>query len=275
MGERELAHGILLTVAYDGRPFAGFARQPAARTIAGELDGAVRAIDPRASLVRGSSRTDSGVHALAQRVAFDATLDIPPRGWASALSAELPAEIAIVRAARVAPGFDPRHHSLEKTYRYVVLESAVRDPFLEGRAWRIADRLNHAAMAEEARALVGQHDFTAFRSSTDTRTETVRQILRAEVRSALSDARCLAIEVEGDRFMHRMVRIIAGMLVDVGRGRLEPGAAERALRSGDRRDLGITAPPDGLYLLSTQLADEGHDGWPDDGRHVDGPPFVA
>jgi tRNA pseudouridine38-40 synthase len=269
------AHGVLCTIAYDGRPFAGFARQPNARTIAGELDGAVRAIDPNASLVRGSSRTDAGVHALAQRVAFDAALDIPPRGWVSAIAAELPREIAIVRAARVDAGFEPRHHARTKTYRYVVFESAVRDPFLEGRAWRLPDRLNHEAMQEEARALVGRHDFAAFRSTADTREDSVRHLFRIEVRSDSRDPRATLIEVEGDRFMHRMVRIIAGMLVDVGRGRLEPGAAERALASRDRRDLGITAPPDGLYLIASALDDEGHDGWPETPRLVDGPPFVA
>jgi tRNA pseudouridine38-40 synthase len=273
--ERTRDHGVLLTVAYDGRPFAGFARQPTARTIAGELDGAVRAIDPHASLVRGSSRTDAGVHALAQCVAFDSALEIPPRGWVSTLSKELPIEIAIMHAARVEPGFEPRHHTTCKTYRYVVLESAVRDPFLEGRAWRVSDRLNQVAMADEAAALVGRHDFAAFRSTSDTRPDTVRHVLRAEVAAAGSDARCTSIDVEGDRFMHRMVRIIAGMLVDVGRGRLEPGAATRALQSLDRRDLGMTAPPDGLYLVSTELDDRGRDGWPIDARRVDGPPFVA
>lgn len=269
------AYGVLCTVAYDGRPFAGFARQPSARTIAGELDGAVRAIDPNASLVRGSSRTDAGVHALAQRVAFDTAFDIPPRGWVSAIAAELPREIAIVHAARVDAGFEPRHHARKKTYRYVVLESVVRDPFLEGRAWRLPDRLNHETMQKEARALVGRHDFAAFRSTADTREDSVRQLFRIEVRSDSRDPRATLIEVEGDRFMHRMVRIIAGMLVDVGRGRLEPGAAERALASRDRRDLGITAPPDGLYLIASALDDEGQDGWPETPRLVDGPPFVA
>lgn len=271
----EAAFGVLLTVAYDGRLFAGFARQPNARTIAGELDGAVRAIDPHASLVRGSSRTDAGVHALCQRVAFDTRLEIAARGWVLALAKELPGEISVVNAAHVAPGFEPRHHALKKTYRYVVLESDVRDPFLEGRAWRITHRLNHTLMQDEARELCGRHDFSAFRSAADTRPESVRQIFRAEVRTAVADARCVVIEVEGDRFMHRMVRIIVGALVDVGRGRLAPGAVKKALNSGERRELGVTAPPEGLYLAATELDDSGHDSWPNQSGHVDGSPFVA
>jgi tRNA pseudouridine38-40 synthase len=273
--EATAAYGVLCTVAYDGRGFAGFARQPNARTVAGELDGAVRALDPRASLVRGSSRTDAGVHALAQCVAFDTRLDIPARGWVLGLAPHLTHEIAIVHAAHVDVGFEPRRHTLRKTYRYLLLESSVRDPFLERRAWRITDRLNHAAMQAEANALLGEHDFAAFKSSSDERTETVRRIFRAELRTAVGDSRCLSIEIEGDRFMHRMVRIIAGTLVDVGRGRVEPGAIARALRSRERRSLGITAPPDGLYLVSSVLDDPGHGGWPETAGRVDGPPFVA
>lgn len=254
--------GVLLTVAYDGAPFHGFARQPEARTIAGELDGAVREIDPHASLVRGASRTDTGVHARGQRVAFDTVLSIPPRGWAMALARELPDEIAVVGAAEVEPGYDPRHHALQKTYRYVVLESAVRDPFLVGRAWRVGERLNHEAMQREATSLVGTHDFRAFRSSADERQDTVRHILRSSVRASAALARCLEIEVEGDRFMHRMMRIIAGTLVDIGRGRLAPGAIGRAIDSGARKDLGLTAPPDGLFLERIDLSDPGRNPWP-------------
>lgn len=255
--------GVLLKVAYLGTHFAGFARQTNGRTIQGELDGAVRAIDPKASLVRGASRTDSGVHAFAQPVAFDTDLNIPPRGWALALAQHTGDEISIVGAARVPVGYDPRHHAVQKTYRYLVLQSKVRDPFLEDRAWRVPDRLNHEAMREEAKALLGRHDFRAFRTATDERIDTVRTILRADVAVDERDSRLLVIEVEGDRFLHRMVRIIVGALVDVGRERLDAGAIQRALKSGDRSALGITAPPSGLYLFVMQLDDSGHENWPD------------
>jgi tRNA pseudouridine38-40 synthase len=252
-----------LTVAYDGRPFSGFARQPNARTIAGELDGAVRAVVPGASLVRGASRTDAGVHARGQRVAFDVDQELPPRGWVHALNAQLPKEIAVVRAASVAPGFEPRFRALEKTYRYVLLESTVPDPFLVGRAWRIGDRLNHEAMREAAQALVGEHDFAAFRGADDERENTVRQIFRIAVRSASSDGlRTAEVEVCGNGFLYRMVRIIVGSLVDVGCGRLEPGALRRALTEKSRTLLGRTAPPDGLCLDRIVLEDDGTDAWP-------------
>jgi tRNA pseudouridine38-40 synthase len=262
-------NGVLLTVAYDGTRFSGFARQPGARTVAGELDGAVRAIDPSASLVRGASRTDAGVHAFCQRVSFDTRLDIPARGWVLALARHLSDEIAIAQAVRVPPEYDPRSHSVKKLYRYLVLRSPLRDPFLQHRAWRVDDRLNHALIHREAAALVGTHDFRAFRTSADRRTDTVRTIFRADAFDD-SDPRILCIEIEGDKFLHRMVRIIVGTIIDVGRGRIEPGAVARGLSTGDRRVLGITAPADGLYLARHDLDDDVRDGdvddrdkWPD------------
>jgi tRNA pseudouridine38-40 synthase len=257
-----MAYGVLLTLAYDGALFSGFARQRNARTVAGELEGAIRAIDPHASLVRAVSRTDAGVHARGQRVAFDTAKSIAPRGWVLALARELPEQISVVAVAEVEAGYDPRHHAVEKTYRYFVLQSPVRDPFAEHRAWRVYERLNHDAMRSEASALLGTHDFRAFRSSSDTRQDTVRQVLRASMRVSPGDPRCLEIEITGNRFMHRMVRIIAGTLVDVGRSRLAPGAVTRALSSGVREDLGMTAPPDGLFLEQIVLSNAGWNPWP-------------
>ncbi|MFZ5891670.1 MAG: tRNA pseudouridine(38-40) synthase TruA [Myxococcota bacterium] len=253
---------ILLTVAYDGRPFAGYALQPTARTVAGELTGAIRALDPKASALRGTSRTDSGVHARAQLVAFDPSLDIPPRGWVLGLTRHLPLEIAVVGAAVVEPGFDPRRHVLSKTYRYSLFESPVRDPFLEGRVWRISERLNQLHMAEAAAHLVGEHDFAAYRGAADEREETVRRLFRVELRRARTDERILEIIVQGDRFLYRMVRIIAGTLVDVGRGRLGANATAQALVSRNRRDLGVTAPPDGLCLDEIVLDQHLEARWP-------------
>lgn len=240
--------GVLLTVAYDGRRFSGWARQTNARSVAGELEGAIAAIDPKASQTRGLSRTDAGVHAREQLAAFDTDKDIGLRGWVLALSQHLPDEIAIVRARRVPPGFDARRQVTRKVYRYTVLHSRVRDPFLEGRAWRVIERFNHSDLNTIAQSLVGKHDFAAFRGAADTRTETVRQIFRIEVRKAHSDERITLIDVEGDKFLYNMVRIIVGTLIDIGRGRRPTDALTRALASHARTDLGITAPADGLCL---------------------------
>jgi tRNA pseudouridine38-40 synthase len=259
----EHTHGVLLTLAYDGAGYSGFARQTNARSVGGELEGAIRCIDPRASHLRAVSRTDAGVHARAQIASFDTTKAIDSRGWVLALVQQLPKDIAVVRAASVPVGFDPRHVAVRKTYRYSVLSSPTHDPFWHQRAWRVYERLNHSAIATEAKSLLGTHDFRAFRSAQDTRDNTVRTMLRADVTISKSDARIIEIEVEGDRFMHRMMRIICGTLVDVARGRLESGAVERAIASGRREDLGITAPPGGLCLERIVLSEGGAEPWPE------------
>jgi len=263
----EPSTGILLTVAYDGRPFAGFARQPDQRTIAGELLGALQAIDPGIREVRGASRTDAGVHALGQRVAFDPCREIPPRGWALGTARHLPREISVRRASIVPRRFTPRFENRGKIYRYLLLRDLVRDPFLEGRAWRVAELRGEGAIeraAAEAKLAVGTHDFAAFRSSADPRENTTRTLRRVDVEVDRDDPRLVRIEVEGDAFMHNMVRILVGTFVDVARERLEPFAVSRALASKRRDDAGITAPPDGLYLVSVALSDEGRDPFPSD-----------
>lgn len=266
MTSHEPTTGILLTVAYDGRPFSGFVPQPGQRTVAGELLAALRDVDPSIREIRGGSRTDSGVHAYGQRVAFDPEKDIPPRGWALATARRLPPEIAIRRAAIVPRGFTPRFESQRKWYRYVVLRDKLRDPFYEGRAWRV-EGLDEAAMQRaiaEASLALGTHDFAAFRSSADQRTNTKRTIDRFTLEVDGTDPRILRIDVEGNAFMHNMVRILVGTLMDVARERLDPGAITRALESRRREHLGITAPPEGLYLVSMTLSNEGSSPWPED-----------
>jgi tRNA pseudouridine38-40 synthase len=258
---------VLLTVAYDGRLFAGFAIQPSERTIEGELLGALRAIDPTITAVRGASRTDAGVHARDQRVAFDPQADLPPRGWAHALRPHLPEQIAVRRAAIVPRGFTPRFESLGKRYRYLLLRDLAPDPFLQGRAWRIEHLGRHdplARLRREAGAAVGTHDFRAFRSSADPRTTTVRTLRDISISEDAADPRILCIDIEGNAFMHNMVRILVGTFVDVARGRLPEGAVARAIASGDRRDAGITAPAAGLYLQRVLLRHEGDHAWPPD-----------
>ncbi len=260
-----LRRGVLLTVAYDGGPFAGFALQPSQRTVAGELLGALRAVDPTVREIRGASRTDAGVHARGQRVAFDTGAGLPARGWALALARHLPREIAVRRAAFVPAGFSPRFANRGKHYRYLILRDPVRDPFLEGRAWRAPGLASAEAperLRREAAHAVGTHDFAAFRSSADARRDTVRTLRAVDVSDDPADGRILRVDVVGDAFLHNMVRILVGTLVDVARGRFEEGAVTRALASRDRRDAGITAPGEGLYLEEVVLDDEGEGAWP-------------
>ena len=202
------------------------------------------------------------MHAKAQKVSFTTASDISPRGWALGLRPHLPRQIAVIRAERVAASFDPRRHAVHKRYRYVILHSQVPDPFWERRAWRLYSALDLQLMRDEAATIVGRHDFRAFRAAADERVETIRTLTEVRLLSPGGDPRCLAIDVAGDHFLYNMVRIIVGSLVDVGRGKLGSGTFARALASGERSDLGMTAPADGLYLDALELDAGGVDAWP-------------
>jgi tRNA pseudouridine38-40 synthase len=244
-------HGVLLTVAYDGTAFSGWAAQKEARTVEDVVRGAIRAVDDKADGPRGTSRTDAGVHARAQMAAFDASLEIPPRGWVLAVNQHLPDDVA-VRAARSVPaGFHPRFASRGKRYRYELALDQVRDPLLRDRAWRIGYDLDMERLAREARAIVGTHDFAAFRAAGDAREVTTRTIARADVERTAAGA---AIVVEGTAFLYNMVRILVGTLVDVARGQLSEGTIARAIEAKDRACAGQTAPACGLYLDHVDLA---------------------
>lgn len=243
-------------MAYDGAAFVGFAPQREGRTVHGALLEAARALDDGVRTVRGASRTDAGVHARGQLVALDPTRVIPTRGWVLGMNAHLPADVAVRRAREVPRGFEPRASGGGKRYRYRIMRDSVRDPLFDRIAWRLGGKLDLDAARKEAAALLGTHDFRGFRSSSDERVETTRTIRRCELEEGdLGEERLLSIVIEGSAFLHNMVRIIAGTLVDVARGRLAAGAVLRAIASGNREDLGVTAPAQGLTLDEVLLAD--------------------
>ncbi len=259
-GARE---GILLTVAYDGSRFSGVAPQTNARTVAGVLLPALRTLDPGVDRLRIVSRTDAGVHASGQLIAFDTSRLIGPRGWVLGAGRALPSDVALVSAERVAAGFEPRRFALRKRYRYRLLRSPVHDPFWAARAWRVGAPLELGRMRDEAASLLGTHDFRAFRGSADTREETQRTLTELSVDVEPAEPRLLVVSVTGDRFLYHMVRIIVGTLFDVGRGHLPLGSAARGLATGERRALGMTAPPEGLTLERIDLGERGTERWPD------------
>ena len=179
-----------------------------------------------------------------QLVAFDTELDIPSRGWALGLNKHLPEDLAVRAARTVPPAFSPRFAARGKRYRYRVLVDLLRDPEWRTRAWRLPG-LDIDAMAREALAALGTHDFAAFRSSGDERATTVRTLTRVDVERE-TDPRLVSVVVEGNAFLYNMVRILVGTISDVARGRLAPGAITRSLDARDRRFAGTTAPPHGL-----------------------------
>lgn len=251
--DEDTLHSVILTVAYDGSQFSGIAPQVNSNTVSAELRKAIATMDPNAGSLRIASRTDAGVHARGQVVAFQTRMSIPSRGWLAGLSSALPPAVAVVAVTQTTAGFEPSKRAVAKAYRYLILQGSIRDPFQHARAWRVFDPLNLEVMQREAQALVGEHDFRAFRSAADIRTNTIRRIEKADLTIDPAQARLLRVDVYGNRFMYNMVRIIVGTLVDVGRGRLAPGAIQRALASGSRDDLGVTAPAEGLYLEQVVL----------------------
>jgi tRNA pseudouridine38-40 synthase len=233
-------------VEYDGTDFSGWQRQREERTVQGVLEDAIRSMTGESVFLRGAGRTDAGVHADGQVATFDLEVNIPPRGLLRGLNAELPPDVALVDVAEAAPDFDARFSARGKVYRYSVWTHFVRSPLRARRAWHVREPLDVEAIRTAAAALVGDHDFRAFRAS-DCDRRTTRRIVRAidvERQGAI-----LTIDVEATAFLKNMVRILVGTLVDVGRGRIAPDTVARMLATGDRTAGGMTAPPQGLTLL--------------------------
>jgi tRNA pseudouridine38-40 synthase len=249
--------GVLLSVSYDGRPYHGFVEQRGLTTVASELLVALRSIDPGIERIVACSRTDRGVHARDQRVAFVPSKPLPLTAWTHGAQRVLPPSVSIRHAWEVPDDYFPRAHVVSKTYRYTVLVDAARDPFFEGVAWRVWD-VDAAELVDAVNAaavpLVGRHDFAAFRGAQDTRESTMRTLTRVHASRAIHDERVIHIDVAGSGFLYHMVRILVGTLVDVARGRVAPDAIVKMLATLDRRQGGITAPPDGLCLHAYDLA---------------------
>ncbi len=253
---------MLLGLAYDGAPWAGLAPQQNALTVGGALLDAIQHIDPGVMKLRLASRTDAGVHARDNRVAFDTIRELPSRGWVLGLRPHLPRSIAVRWAAAAPPGYNPRFETTAKRYRYLLLCDPLDDPFYVGRAWRVydLDPGQAGAIARELRAALGEHDFSAFASSRDERAHRVRTLTDIDVQQP--EPRLIAIDVCGDGFLHNMMRILVGTAVDVARGKKPEGTIAAMLASRDRRDGGTTAPPDGLYLEQLWAGFDGDDRWP-------------
>jgi tRNA pseudouridine38-40 synthase len=248
---------ICLRLAYEGTRYSGWQIQPGRTTVQGELAAAIRSISGEDVVPRGTSRTDAGVHALDQVAAFTTTAGHDAATWARALNARLPADISVRGACEVTPDFDPLAVAVRKRYRYRIHDAPWRPVLQRQFVWRWRGRLDCGRMREAAASLVGEHDFTSFETTPSTRLSKVRTIHEVAVtRPALESDVTGAetwIEVEGNGFLHNMVRIIAGSLVMVGAGRREPGWLGEALAARSRPAAGPTAPPAGLVLLTTHL----------------------
>jgi tRNA pseudouridine38-40 synthase len=234
-----------LDIAYDGTPFAGWARQPGRRTVQEEVERALAVVLRRPVVLTVAGRTDAGVHALGQVASYDGP---PPR--VEGVNALLPDEIALLDARPAPAGFDARRSARSRTYRYRVLARRAPSPFERGRAVHWPYPVEAGALDACARALVGERDFTAF---TPTETDHVRfrrVVLGAEWRRADGDV--LEFWIEADAFMRQMNRVLVGTMLEVAGGRRTVEDFAALLRGAHRRDAGATAPAHGLYLVGVR-----------------------
>jgi tRNA pseudouridine38-40 synthase len=250
-------HGVCLVVAYDGSDFAGYQVQPGSRTVQAELERAAESMTGHPVRVRAAGRTDAGVHALGQVVAFDSDRDIPARGFFLGLNRVLPEDIRVQQAVRCVAGYEPRFEALAKTYRYLIKLGEREDPLLRHRAYQLTRNptLDFTAMRAAAELLSGTHDYRAFCSADDARPNKMRTLYSIQLLERyLGDPSLFAIEVRGTAFMKNMVRILSGTLIDVGRGRRALEAVPSMLGPEAVRDAaGHTAPGHGLTLVSVEL----------------------
>lgn len=240
---------VRMVIAYDGRPFAGFARQQGTRTVQGELEAVLARVLRHPVELACAGRTDRGVHAWGQVVSFDAAEDgFDPAAVQRAVNRLLGPHI-VVRSVAIAPrGFHARHSALARHYRYLVCNTPVPNPFLAGSAWHVPEPLDLAPMRLGCDPLIGEHDFSSFcrRPKGEPAPSLVRRVLDARWHACGHGL--LRFEIAATSFCHHMVRSIVGLLVDIGRGRRRAGDVAGILRARDRRAAATVAPPHGLYL---------------------------
>ena len=251
---------LKLTIAYDGATFHGWQIQPGQPTIQGAIAEAASQITQEKIFIHGASRTDTGVHALAQVAHFKTQSALPAAEFQRALNALLPPAIRIRFAAEeVGPDFHARWQAQGKTYRYRIWRGPVLPPFEYQRALHYSGPLDEAAMAQAAREFEGEHDFTSFSASSgseddDREREVVRAIYSSEIIRE-PDRDELTYIVRGRSFLRYMVRKIVGTLIEVGKGRLAPAEIPQIFEARDRSRSGPTVPAEGLYLVSLEYPD--------------------
>lgn len=241
---------IMLKVAYDGTNYHGWQIQPNGETIEGVLNRCLTELLQENIEVIGASRTDSGVHARENIAVFDTESLIPPKKVANALNARLPADIRIQDSDEAAADFHPRKCDSRKTYEYRIYNATFSMPTERLYSHFTYVPLDVEKMQEAAEHFVGIHDFRSF-CNVDTQAEsTVRQVESVEV---CKDGNLITIRVAGRGFLYNMVRIMAGTLMEVGRGRFAPEDIVKILKAKDRAAAGPTAPACGLTLIKYEF----------------------
>ena len=242
-----------LTIEYAGTRYSGWQIQKNAKTIQGEIDRAVRTVTGRKDFeLYGSGRTDAGVHAAGQIAHLDVSTNLPAESLRRRLNDELPADINVLAAEQVSHRFHARHDAVGRRYVYQIVRR--RTAFAKAFVWWVKEPIDVERMRAAARAFVGMKDFKSFVESDAEMEEkddarkprsTVVLIDRLDI---VEDGALVLVAIEGSHFLWKMVRRIVGVLVEIGRGGLEPDAAARWLRDESQAPAALTAPPSGLFL---------------------------
>lgn len=245
---------LKITLAYDGTDFCGWQVQPDAPSVQGTLASAIGRITGEKVLPQGSGRTDAGVHALAQVATFAIESVIPAANLVIALNDVLPTTVRVLACAEVPADFHARKSAVAKTYRYRMYRGDICPPFLARYVWHYPYPLDFGAMAEAARLVEGEHDFTSFAAvdperGKDEPVSNVRIVFSS--RWTQQDEE-FVYEIRGDGFLHHMVRNLVGTLLLVGKRTLKPDDITRIVSARDRSAAGATAPARGLYLVNVE-----------------------
>ncbi len=232
-------------IEYDGSGYAGWQTQQSLRTVQGLVESALTGVAAEPIQAICAGRTDAGVHARWQVAHFDTNVARPMRGWVMGANTELPRDISIVWARPVPLHFHARYSAEARTYRYLILNRPARSALAEKRAAWVYKPLDEARMAAAAVHLCGHYDFSAFRSSECQSNSPIR---RVESLTVDRQGDWVVIEATANAFLHHMMRNIAGLLIEIGRGEASPDWAREILEGRDRTAGAPTAPAEGLYF---------------------------
>lgn len=244
---------IALAVEYDGEGFCGWQRQPHCHSVQAELESALSSIAQTPITVYCAGRTDTGVHAAAQVVHFETDVERPLRAWSFGVNSHLRRNVAVHWASTVPEHFHARFSATSRRYRYTLLNRSTRPGYQAGTiSWERAP-LDAARMHDAAQALLGEHDFSSFRSSECQATHAIRYISQLTVER---QANRVVVDITANGFLHNMVRIITGSLLAVGRGDRPVEWLGQLLEARDRTMAGATAPPYGLCFMQPSYPEE-------------------
>lgn len=240
-------------IEYDGRAYSGWQIQPGLNTIQETVQRAFARVADAPVECTCAGRTDAGVHALAQVVHFDSDAARSERGWRLGANTYLPPDVSVTWVREVPGHFHARYGALARSYRYFIFNRDSRLALATGRATWERRPLDAARMHEAAQALLGEHDFSAFRAVECQAKSPVRRVERLTVTRR---GECVVLDITANAFLHHMVRNIAGLLLSIGQGESPAERVAEVLATCDRRQNAATAPPDGLYLAAVRYPPE-------------------